>query len=60
MFILDGHVTHTTNLAAIEMAWEAGVVIHASRSHFHHARLTDSSLWMWPFSEHLGNTMMMH
>ena len=27
VFILDGHVTHTTNLAAIEMAWKAGVVM---------------------------------
>ena len=27
MLILDSHVTHTKNLAATDMAWEAGVVM---------------------------------
>ena len=56
MLIFDSHVTHTKNLAATEMAREAGVVMF----HFHHTRLTDSSLWMGLFSDRLGNTTMMH
>ena len=56
VLILDSHVTHRKNLAATEMAREAGVVMF----HFRHTRLTDSSLWMGPFSDRLGNTTMMH
>ena len=41
VFIVDSHVTHTENLAATDMAREAGVVMVS----LHHTRLTDSSLW---------------
>ena len=45
------HVTRTKNLAATGMAREAGVVMVSLPRH---TRLTDSSLWMGPFSDRLG------
>ena len=54
VLILDSHVTHTKNLAHLKRLGK----LEWSWSHFRHTRLTDSSLWMWPFSDHLGNTTM--
>ena len=56
VFILDSHVTHTNNLAATDMAREAGVVMVSLPPHTTH-RLQPLD---WAFSDRLGNTTMMY
>ena len=56
MLILDSHVTHTKNLAATEMAREAGVVmVSLPQDTTHILQPLDLA-----FFGRLGNTMMMH
>ena len=66
MLILDSHVTHTKNLAATEMAREAGVVMVSLPPHTTHrlkplggaffgpfGKYYDDALGMW-MREHVG------
>ena len=54
MFILDSHVTHTKNVAATDMAREAGVVMVSLPPHTTH----QFHLWMGHFSDRLGNAAL--
>ena len=55
MLILDSHVTHTKNLAATEMARDAGVVMFSHPPHTTHR----FQLWDVAFFGPFANTTMM-
>ena len=56
MFILDSHVTHTTNLAATDMAREVGAHMVSLPPHTTHRFQPLGGA----FSDRLGNTTMIH
>ena len=55
MFIVDRHVTHTKNLAATDIAREAGEALVSLPPYTHRVQPLDGA-----FSDRLGNTTMMH
>ena len=59
MFILDSHVTHTKNLAATDMAREAGVVMVSLPPHTTHRFQPLGGAFFGPFGKYYNDALMM-
>ena len=59
MLIFDSHVTHTKNLAATDMAWEAGVVMVSLPPHTTHRLQPLDEAFFGPFEKYYDDASRM-
>ena len=59
MLIVDSHVTHTKNLAATEMSWEAGVVMVSLPPHTTHRLQSLDVAFFGHFGKYCDDALMM-